>query len=167
MHVTTTKWWALIISLVLKTTTHLCLNRDLNPETCAAQFRSTSLNMIWFWSQTTTPTDIHSGTTSEFPTRSPAEPTVLTLSTCSSLIHSTIMVCALWCTAKSTPKSTGKAGLGQVATSAITRTQWSAKAWDTTTRLHFECNSTMTTILFTSHIAILTLTQTWQDTSIH
>lgn len=160
MHATTTKWWVLTTSLVLKMTTPLCLSRDLNLETCAAQFRSTSLNMIWFWSRTTTPTDTLSGTTSEFLTRSPAEPTVLTLSTCSSLIHSTIMVCALLCTAKSTPKSTGKAGSGQVVTSAITRTQWSAKAWDTITRLRLECNSLMRTILFTSHIAILTPTQT-------
>ena len=58
------------------------------------------------WSRTTTHTDTHSGSISEFPTLSPAGSIVLTLLTWSSLIHSTIIVCALWCTAKSTPKST-------------------------------------------------------------
>lgn len=98
------------------------LNRDSNQETWEEPFRSMNMSMIWYWSLTTTPEAILSGTISGSRTSGLANYTGSISSILWNQIHSIIMECDHWFSLKLKRRNREKAGFEVAEISVIIKT---------------------------------------------
>ena len=125
-----------------------------------------SSSMIWFWNLTMGLEVIHNGTILEFRIQDQAVLTASTLSTCLNQTVSTIMECNHSCILKLRLRNLEKAGIETERMFAIIKIQWRERLKEIIIHSLSALSFSMKMTLFILHTLILTLFQTYRDTSI-